>query len=503
VAVYEERPPRPAFSVYKRAALGAVSILLLTAAAVSTTILLQVKEVVHIFTQVARPIPHINGVLDDVHAGGPQTILVLGSDRRFVDIKAKNPVRSDTIMLLRLDPSKGATAVMSIPRDLKVEIPGRGTSKINEAYSLGGPALTVRTVRQLLGIPINHVVNVNFGGFRGIVNRLKCVYVDIDRRYYHSNQGLAAGAQYAAINIPAGYQKLCGQKALDYVRYRHGDNDFIRSARQQDFLRQAKEQVSLGQLFGDRKELIRIFGRYTDTDISSNGAILKLLKLAFESAKNPIQQIPFSAGEENTSNGDYVVASPDQIRRTVENFLNVKKVKKTSNTTSRASDRQRARRQRRRATSAYPGLFNAARAAEDQAVKLQLKAHLGFPIYYPKLARLGSTYVTDPATPRTYTISDRSGKRYRAYRLVVQAPGFGQYYGIQGTSWMSPPIIDNPDEKRRMRHRDYQIYYDGRNIRLVAWRTPRAVYWVSNTLSESLTNKQMLGIARSLSRIGG
>jgi polyisoprenyl-teichoic acid--peptidoglycan teichoic acid transferase len=502
VAVYEERPPRPAFGIYKRAALGAVSILLLTTAAVATTVLLQVKNSVDIFNSVARPIPHIKGVLDGVSAGGPQTILLLGSDRRFADIKAKNPVRSDTIMLLRLDPSKGATAVMSIPRDLKVTIPGHGISKINQAYSDGGPALTVRTVRELLGIPINHVVNVNFGGFRGIVNRLKCVYVDIDRRYYHTNAGLAAGQQYAAINIPPGYQKLCGQKALDYVRYRHGDNDFIRSARQQDFLRQAKEQISLGTLFGDRNELIRIFGRYTDTDINSNTAILRLLKLAFESAKNPIQQIPFRAGEENTENADYVVASPDQIRGTVDDFLNVKVVKKTGRPASSASDRQRARRQRKRATSAYPGLFDASRVAEDQAVKLQLQGHLGFPVYYPKLAKLGSTYITDPATPRAYSIADRSGHRYRAYRMVVEAPGFGQYYGIQGTNWMSPPIIDNPDDTARMRHRTYQLFYDGHTLRVVAWRTPRAVYWISNTLSESLTNKQMLGIARSLSRIG-
>ena len=502
MAVYEERPPRPAFSVYKRAALGALSIVLLTAAAVSTAVLLQVKDLVDTFNQVAHPIPHLQGALDNVDPGGPQTIMLLGSDRRYADIKQKNPARSDTIMLLRLDPSKGATAVMSIPRDLKVDIPGHGTRKINDSYSIGGPALTVRTVRELLGIPINHVVNVNFGGFRGIVNRLKCVYVDIDRRYYHSNQGLAAGEQYAAINIPAGYQKLCGQKALDYVRFRHADNDFIRSARQQDFLRQAKEQISLGQLFGDRKELVRIFGTYTDADISSNGAVLRLLKLGYESAKHPIQQIPFRADEENTENADYVVASPEQIHKTVEDFLNVKAAKKSSKPKSSTSDRQRARRQRKRATSAYPGLFNAARAAEDQAVELQLKGHLGFPVYYPKLAKLGSSYVSDPATPRTYTIRDRSDKKYRAYRMVVQAPGFGQYYGIQGTSWMSPPIIDNPDETRRMRHRDYMIFYDGRSIRLVAWRTPRAVYWVSNTLSESLSNKQMLGIARSLSRIG-
>src|SRR3954447_17268494 len=350
MAVYEERPPRPAFSVYKRAALGAVSIMLLTAAAVATIVLLQVKDIVDTFNEVARghPIPHLKGALDDVDPGGPQTILLLGSDRRYVDIKQKNPARSDTIMLLRLDPSKGATAVMSIPRDLKVTIPGHGTSKINDSYSFGGPALTVRTVRQLLGIPINHVVNVNFGGFRGIVNRLKCVYVDIDRRYYHSNDGLAPSQQYAAINIPAGYQRLCGQKALDYVRFRHADNDFIRSARQQDFLRQAKEQISLGQLFGDRKELVRIFGTYTDADIASNSAVLRLLKLGFESAKHPIQQIPFRAGEENTENADYVVASPEQIRKTVEDFLNVKAAKKSSKPKSSSTDLQRGPRERSR-----------------------------------------------------------------------------------------------------------------------------------------------------------
>ena len=73
-------------------------------------------------------IPGLKGALDDVPAGKPQTILVLGSDRRFVDIKQDNPARSDTMMLVRLDPSKEATAVMSLPRDLKVpiQVPGDG-----------------------------------------------------------------------------------------------------------------------------------------------------------------------------------------------------------------------------------------------------------------------------------------------------------------------------------------------------------------------------------------
>ena len=93
-------------------------------------------------------------------------------------------------MLLRLDPDKDAIAVMSIPRDLKVEIPGYGTGKFNAAYSYGGPKLTLQVVKELTGLQINHVVNVDFLGFVRAVDAIGCVYVDVDRRYYHSNAGL-------------------------------------------------------------------------------------------------------------------------------------------------------------------------------------------------------------------------------------------------------------------------------------------------------------------------
>ena len=170
---------------------------------------------------------------------------------------------------------------MSIPRDLKVKIPGHGTDKINAAYALGGAGSRVQTVKALLDIPINHVVNVNFGGFQRAVNRLGCVYVDVDRRYFNDNTRRGGAGGYATIDIKPGYQKLCGADSLDYVRFRHLDTDFVRAARQQDFLRQAKDQFGLGKLFGYRKELLKIFGRYTQTDIRAHdAAILRLLKLA-------------------------------------------------------------------------------------------------------------------------------------------------------------------------------------------------------------------------------
>ena len=130
---------------------------------------------------------------------------------------------------------------------------------------------------------------MNFGGFQRAANRLGCVYVDVGRDYFNDNNP-PNGSQfdYATIDIDPGYQKLCGQDALDYVRYRHFDDDLVRAARHQSFLSAVKEQRGPGRIFGDRKKLLRIFGRSTQTDIArqNTAAILRLLKLAFEASKN-------------------------------------------------------------------------------------------------------------------------------------------------------------------------------------------------------------------------
>jgi polyisoprenyl-teichoic acid--peptidoglycan teichoic acid transferase len=498
-----EKPPRVAFGMYKRFAIAGLLITLLTAGTVASAGLIEVNHVVTIFRDesAAHVIPGLKGALDDVPAGKPQTILVLGSDRRFVDIKQDNPARSDTMMLVRLDPSKEATAVMNIPRDLKVpiQVPGGGidTTKINAAYSYGGPALAVKTVRNLLHIPINHVVNVNFGGFQRAVNRLGCVYVDVDKRYYHSNAGLPVSAQYAEINVPAGYQKLCGSQSLDYVRFRHADDDLVRSARQQDFLRQAKDQIGLGRLFGDRDELLRIFGRYTDTDLHSNSAILRLLKLAFESSGHPIREVRFRGD----IGPEFVTISPDNLELTKQEFLHVK-----ASTGSRQLGpkkkltRKAQRRARRSSPGLPPGVIDDKTGGEN--VVAQAATKLSFPLYYPRARLARGSYSTD-GSPRLYDIYDTHHRRYRAYRVVVSAGLDGQYYGVQGMTWKSPPILDDASSTTRMAGRTYKLFYDGTRLRLVSWSTPRAVYWISNTLSETLTSKQMLAIARSLSRFGG
>jgi len=160
----------------------------------------------------------------------PQTILVIGSDHR-----AGTPFRdvnTDTIMLLRLDPSSNTIKVLSVPRDLGVQIPEGGasiTAKLNVAYFYGGPALLIKILQQQVfpGLKVDHVVDFGFGGFEKIIDAIGCVYADIDHRYDNNT----ALTDYSSIDIQPGYQKLCGADALSFVRFRHTDSDIVRDAR--------------------------------------------------------------------------------------------------------------------------------------------------------------------------------------------------------------------------------------------------------------------------------
>jgi polyisoprenyl-teichoic acid--peptidoglycan teichoic acid transferase len=491
----DDRPPREGLRMLLRALGGAALIMLLAAGATATAGLLAVDDLAERIAQ-APEIKH--AAVDSAPPGKPQTLLVLGSDRRWVDRRDKSNARSDTIMLMRLDPDQAATAVMSIPRDLKVRIPGHGTDKINAAYSVGGPALTLKTVKSLLGVKINHVINVNFRGFREAVDAVGCVYTDIDRRYYHSNAGLPQSEHYAEIDIQPGYQRLCGQDALEYVRFRHTDSDIVRAARQQDFLRAAKDQISTSSLIGKRGRLVDIFGRSTQSDHSlrTSSGLLKLLKLGIFSAGHPVREIPFPAqfaGDAQT--GQFVVASQDQIRRTVRRFLHATPAEHPR-TAGRLTRRSTGRR-------ASVRLVDARRRGEDLVAPTVARRRMrGLRMYFPKKLTPEGRYTTTQPSPRVYTLRDRSGRRHRAYRLVVlQNELEGQYYGVQGTTWRTPPVLAHPTGTRRVGGRKLQLYQDGRRLRFVSWKRKDAVYWVSNSLSLGLTNDQMIGIAASLTRL--
>jgi polyisoprenyl-teichoic acid--peptidoglycan teichoic acid transferase len=497
-----ERPPRPGRGLLLRAALGGVLIVALAAGATATAGLLEIKQEIAPFQQSRAP--HIKAPeITPAEAGKPQTILILGSDKRWQD--RHDPARSDTVMLLRLDPHQPATTLLSLPRDLKVTIPGHGLDKINDAYALGGPALTLATVKAFTGLTINHVVNVQFKSFRRVVDRIGCVYLDVDRRYVHSNKGVPIGQRYSAIDLQPGYQKLCGSDALAYVRYRHTDSDIVRGARQQNLLRAVKDQVSASSLFGDREKLIRIFADNTQTDaaLASTTGVLRILKLALFSAGHPIRQVQFPAtfAKETLPGGaviDYVTASPAAVQRTVHDFLH------PPTRAAQPPAAQLTKRSKRPGTSSprVPGLVPARDAGTALVAGTPAARSLGLPLYVPSRMPATSRYPNADGL-RVYTLRDRANHPHRAYRLVIVASELdGQYWGVQGMDWRTPPILQAKHTSRIVHGRRLDLYRDGSRLRQVAWRTPVAVYWVSNTLSLKLTNAQMLEIASTLARRG-
>ena len=103
----------------------------------------------------------------------------------------------------------------------------------------------------------------------------------------------------------------------------------------------------------------------------------------------------------------------------------------------------------------------------------------------------GSSYAED--APRTYTITGPDDKRYRAYKMVFFTGYIGEYYGVQGTSWRDPPILEHASEKRKIRGREYLLFYNGDRLRMVGWKTDRGSYWISNTLLQTCPPRRCWG----------
>jgi LCP family protein required for cell wall assembly len=177
----------------------------------------------------------------------PAIALVIGYDRRYGEVGHS---RSDTIMLVRTQPNPPAVSILSFPRDLAVDVtcPGQeiGLQKINAAYAFCGSPGSMSTIKALTGLPINYLITVNFRGFTQVVDKMGGIWIDVDRKYFHSNNGTSPGSfeRYSEINLQPGYQKLNGAQALSFVRYRHTDDDTYRNARQQLFLKAVRQQIS-------------------------------------------------------------------------------------------------------------------------------------------------------------------------------------------------------------------------------------------------------------------
>jgi LCP family protein required for cell wall assembly len=184
----------------------------------------------------AKLAPHDGSLLSD-----PATILVVGTDGGKAPGRG-DANRSDSLLLLRTDPGTHRLSYLSIPRDLRVEIPGYGTSKVNAANQFGGPALTIETVRQLTGLPIHHVVVVDFDGFRELIDALGGIDVNVPKPILSNTFDCPYTAEkcrdWEGWRFAKGVQHMDGRRALVYSRIRTNqldpsDTDVSRGGRQQ------------------------------------------------------------------------------------------------------------------------------------------------------------------------------------------------------------------------------------------------------------------------------
>jgi LCP family protein required for cell wall assembly len=548
-------------------------------------------------------------ILDEVPpADQPAVAIVIGYDWRRGEWK-KDESRSDTIMLLRADPGQKTISMLSFPRDLLVEIPSCNglparTAKINEAYTQGGTRCVIETVRNLTGIPINYYVTVDFRGFTKIVSNFGGVYMDVDRRYFNDNtQG---GETYSAIDLHAGYQKLGGEGALSFVRYRHTDNDFYRNARQQEFVKAVKHQVSgLSSVFA-LPGIVQTVAESVTVGAGGGKAldfnlVLSYARLAYELPSGNLFQPRL---ENLVDDAFFQLTAPEgEIERAVDEFMNPDpSAAKKATVVAVGGKAPTSGRTGPPASQVTVEILNGngvAGAADDAAFLLARRGYQAVnggnaeridffetQIVYDEavqgskgaanaMARLFGDAELVPATPddpletllrvivgttfhgtlvpaprdttpthqppavvadaetlrplvqqaqkktdfrvllptvresssQLSTLDDEGMRVYRlagndAVRFVFNGPTELDYWGIQQTSWTDAPILEGPTLVREIAGREYRLYFNGPKLHMVAFEEGGAVYWVTNTLLDQLSNETMLAIAKGLKAPG-
>ncbi|NPV54826.1 MAG: LCP family protein [Firmicutes bacterium] len=197
----------------------------------------------------------------------PVNILMLGNDVTYTDNgrPVEAATRADTILFLSMNPKLGSVHIVSIPRDTRVRIPGHGIGKINSAHAIGGPSLTMETVSELLGLPVDRYVETDFRGFSELIDMIGGVIVNVEKdMHYVDTWGKLS------IDLKQGRQKLDGDKALQYVRFRNDAlGDIGRVRRQQELARALAQQVLQPSNIARAPQLVETAMKYVKTDMTS------------------------------------------------------------------------------------------------------------------------------------------------------------------------------------------------------------------------------------------
>ena len=499
-------PPRRPWWFARRVLLAAVAIMILSGGATAVLALSEVSKVVEALRE-SKPVKLKPDTLAPTSQGGPETLLLVGNDERPPPKNNPNGAvepHSNEMLLVRIDPSKPTISMLSIPRELQVTFRAPNgamiTNRINSAYTYGyeeaggtagGVQLMLETIKRVLGVTVNHVFVTNFPKFRRAVGEMGCVYMTVDRRYYHVNE--PGGEQYFEINLQPGYQRLCGQQALEFVANRHEDTSLTRDARDQRFLLSVKSEYGATAL-EDREKFERIFGKAVETDASlhSSEKLLQLLELLAESAGKPVRQVPFHVNLLPT----YDTASEGQINEAVDLFMQgtaaLNEHSPVGHSSGSGSSSRSSHHHGHGGPPVVPGAAPTPTSTLEEA--RSMAPHLPFAVEAPRSELTSAEAVPDLV--RRYDIHGAGRQLYPAYVIVIDRGGLGEYYDVQGTSWTSPPLLNNPTSEVRIGSRSYELYYDGEHIKTIAWHEGQATYWIENTLINGVSPRDMVALAQ-------
>ncbi len=425
--------------------------------------------------------------------GSTQTLLLVGNDQRKHTTTTPVLPHSNEMLLVRIDPDQPWISMMSIPRELQASFAtphnGTVTTRLNATMMYGGLNLTTKTIKQITGITVNHVIAIDFDNFERAINEMGCMYGQIDRRYYHKN--VPGGPQYFQVNLHPGYQRLCGSAALQFVTYRHTDTATERDDRDQEFLSELKQEYG-PTLINNIGKFEHIFGQTVQTDQSLHTAdgVENLVGTLIASAGKPVRQVPWQTHLDPTyAQCTCDISTPQQVRASVDSFLYG--TYRAPNQRSTTAVARKLHRKHRRSNADKIGVVPVP-AAQIAAARAKAR-RLSFPMELPNI-EVNNGYGF-PLDLRSYAIKLPDHRRRAAYVGVFSTGLIGQYYDVQGTTWLNAPILASPTDSITAAGRTYFLYYSGAHLVQVAWFAHNAAYWVRNTIPMSLTNTQMLAIA--------
>ncbi|OAJ75739.1 transcriptional regulator [Brevibacillus sp. SKDU10] len=214
------------------------------------------------------------------------SILLMGGDNRGLK---KNQARSDSMLVVTIDPTTKKAHLMSVLRDTYVEIEGHGKGRINTALALGGPTLAMKTIGDLLGLDIQYYVYTDFEGFKSLIDVIGGIDFYVEKNMDYTDK--TDGNQYD-IHLRKGQQMLDGDKALQYVRFRHDAmSDFTRTERQRNLLLVVAEKLKSDWNLLRMKQILESVAPYIQTNLNIPD-MLKLAKLGVESHIAGSAQVP-------------------------------------------------------------------------------------------------------------------------------------------------------------------------------------------------------------------